>query len=119
MAMALSALLKKKGFSWTKVVIAAFDALKGVVSALILTMPNFTMPFTMECDASSHGFGIVLIQYGHPIAFFSKPVAPHPVPSPHTSDNSLAWCMLSGTRNCTFGVVTSPSRPTIIASNIS
>ena len=39
-------------------------------------MPDFTKPFTVECDASSHGFGAVLIQDGHPIAFFSRPAAP-------------------------------------------
>jgi hypothetical protein len=39
-------------------------------------MPDFTRPFTVECDASSHGFSTVLIQDGHPITFFSRPVAP-------------------------------------------
>jgi hypothetical protein len=39
-------------------------------------MPDFAKPFIVECDASSHGFGAVLIQEGHPIAFYSRPVAP-------------------------------------------
>jgi hypothetical protein len=39
-------------------------------------MPDFTKTFIVECDASSHGFGAVLIQDGHPIAFFSRAVAP-------------------------------------------
>ena len=30
----------------------------------------------MECDASTHGFGAVLLQDQHPITFFSRPAAP-------------------------------------------
>ena len=37
-------------------------------------MPDFSKLFTVECDAST--VGTVLIQEGHPIAFFSRPVAP-------------------------------------------
>ena len=73
----LTALLKKEGFSWTDAAAAAFDALKAAVtSAPILAMPDFAKDFVVECDASSHGFGTVLIQDAHPIAFFSRPVAP-------------------------------------------
>ena len=73
----LTALLKKDGFSWNDAAAAAFTALKAAVTSLpILAMPDFAKPFTVECDASSHGFGAVLIQEGHPIAFFSRPIAP-------------------------------------------
>ena len=39
-------------------------------------MPDFAKLFTVECDTSSFGFGVVLVQEGHPVAFFSRPVAP-------------------------------------------
>jgi hypothetical protein len=71
------ALLKKEGFSWSEAVEAAFVALKdAVTSAPVLAMPDFAKVFTVECDTSTYGFGAVLVQEGHPIAFFSRPVAP-------------------------------------------
>jgi hypothetical protein len=74
----LTALLKKEGFAWSDEANTTFNALKGVVtSAPVLTLSDFNKPFVVECDASAHGFGVVLIQEAHPIAFFSRSVAPH------------------------------------------
>jgi hypothetical protein len=73
----LTALLKKEGFVWSDEATAAFSALKGAVTtAPVLTLSDFTRPFVVECDASTYGFGAVLIQEAHPISFISRPVAP-------------------------------------------
>jgi hypothetical protein len=73
----LTVLLKKDGFSWGEEAAATFATLKAAVTTgPILAMPNFTKTFVVECDASSHGFGVVLIQDEHLIAFFSRVVAP-------------------------------------------
>jgi hypothetical protein len=73
----LTSLLTKDGFAWNDGAAAAFTALKvAISSAPILAMPDFTKQFIVECDASSHGFGAVLVQEGHPIAFFSRAIAP-------------------------------------------
>jgi hypothetical protein len=77
MAAPLTALLKKDGFVWDDAAKVALTALKAVVtSAPVLAMPDFAKLFVVECDASSSGFGAVLVQEGHPVAFFSRSVAP-------------------------------------------
>ena len=73
----LTALLKKDGFLWTSEAANAFDALKtALTTAPVLQLPNFAVPFVVECDASGSGFGAVLHQDGGPIAYFSKTIAP-------------------------------------------
>ena len=39
-------------------------------------MPNFSLPFELETNASNYAIGVVLMQQGHPIAFFSKKMSP-------------------------------------------
>jgi len=60
-------------FMWGKEQQKAFKILKErLTNAPILALPNFTKTFEIECDASSIGFGVVLLQEGHPIAYFSE-----------------------------------------------
>ena len=63
MAAPLTALLKKDSFSWTLATSQAFQLLKDTMSnAPVLALPDFTKPFTAECDDSSLGLGVILMQ---------------------------------------------------------
>lgn len=65
-------------FQWNEKAEAAFENLKGqLMSAPVLSHPDFSRPFIIQCDASATGVGGVLCQVGsdgeeHPIAFMSK-----------------------------------------------
>jgi hypothetical protein len=67
--------LLKKGtlFIWTPETKTAFQALKNaLVTTPVLALPKFSLPFTIETDASDKRIGAELQQQGHPIAFVSK-----------------------------------------------
>lgn len=52
---------------------AAFLKLKeAVTSPLVLRLPDFTQPFTIECDACGTNLGAILMQEGRHIAFLSQ-----------------------------------------------
>ncbi|KAC9449879.1 hypothetical protein E3N88_45827 [Mikania micrantha] len=53
--------------------LAAFETLKqALISAPVLRLLDFIMPFIVECDASYEGVGAILIQEDHPVAYYSK-----------------------------------------------
>jgi hypothetical protein len=71
--------LLRKGvlFIWTPTHGSSFQALKqALVSTPVLALPNFSIPFCLETDASGMGVGAVLMQAGHPIAYLSKALEP-------------------------------------------
>ena len=58
----LIALLNKNSFHWSSDADLAFKALKQAVSnPPVLALPNFSVPFVIECDASGYGLGAVLM----------------------------------------------------------
>ncbi|KAG8087040.1 hypothetical protein GUJ93_ZPchr0010g8809 [Zizania palustris] len=70
----LTLLLKKSvGFQWTDQAQLAFEKVKkAMCETPVLALPRFDQPFAIETDACDTGVGAVLIQLGHPIAFYSK-----------------------------------------------
>jgi hypothetical protein len=69
--------LKKNAFHWSDEQHKAFLTLKTVMSTPpVLALPNFTLAFTLETDASGTGLGAVLMQQGRPLAYFSKALGP-------------------------------------------
>lgn len=70
-------LLRKDAFVWTEDATVAFENLKtALMHTPVLTLPDFTKVFVIQTDASNTGIGAVLLQEGHPISYFSKPLAP-------------------------------------------
>ena len=68
-------LTKKDSFSWTPEATKAFEKLKEVMcKAPVLTTPDFTKTFIVECDASENAIGVVLMQEGSSHSFESWPL---------------------------------------------
>jgi hypothetical protein len=71
----LTTLTKKDAFSWTPEATQAFEQLKEVMcKAHVLTTPDFTKTFIVECDASGNDIDVVLMQKGRLLAFESRPL---------------------------------------------
>jgi hypothetical protein len=66
-------LTKKGAFKWDEEAQKMMDKMKQVMSTCpILALPDFSLPFTLECDASEEGIGVILMQKRHPLTYESK-----------------------------------------------
>ena len=73
LASPLTDLLKLKVFTWNHNANTTFLQFKNILTTPpLLHLPDFTIPFVVETDASNSAIRAVLSQVGHPIAFFSK-----------------------------------------------
>lgn len=69
----LTAPLKKDSFGWNEETEEAFERFKvAVMQPFVLSLPDFSKTFTIECDASGIEIEVELMQEGKPIAFLSK-----------------------------------------------
>nr|KYP59055.1 Transposon Ty3-I Gag-Pol polyprotein [Cajanus cajan] len=74
LASALNELVKKDVvFLWQeKHNLALPEPKQKLTQAPVLALPDFNKTFEIECDASGIGIRVVLLQGGHPIAYFSE-----------------------------------------------
>jgi len=70
----LTEIIKKSiGFKWGEEQESAISLLKSkLISAQLLSLPNFNKAFEIECYASGIGIGAILIQEKRPIAYFNE-----------------------------------------------
>lgn len=65
-----------EGFKWSIEAQEDFDKLQQAMMTLpVLALPEFSMPFEIETDASGFGIGIVLIQAKRLIGYYSRTLA--------------------------------------------
>jgi hypothetical protein len=71
----LNDLTNKGAFKWDEEAQIMMDKMKEVMSTcLVLGLLDFSLPFTLECDASGEGIGVVLMQKRHPLAYESQKI---------------------------------------------
>jgi hypothetical protein len=69
----LTDLTKKGSFKWNDEAQVTMEKMKEVMSTYpVLALLDFSIPFTLECDASGEGIGAVLMQNRHPLSYESR-----------------------------------------------
>jgi hypothetical protein len=69
----LIAPLKRNSFTWTPAVAQTFQTFNmAMCTTPVMSHPDFTKTFVLECDASRKRIGLVLMQEGRPLSFTSK-----------------------------------------------
>ena len=66
-----------KQFYWTPRQQQAFDQIKAIIAKeTMIYYPDHNLPFEIYTDASNYQLGAVVMQQGHPIAFYSRKLSP-------------------------------------------
>ena len=69
----LTDLTKRGYFKWNDEAQVTREKMKEVMSTCpVLALPDFGIPFTLECDSLREGIGAVLMQNRHPLAYESQ-----------------------------------------------
>jgi hypothetical protein len=69
----LTDLTNKGDFKWDEEAQIMMDKMKEVMNMCpVLALPDFSLPFTLECDASGEGIGVVLMYKRNPLAYESR-----------------------------------------------
>ena len=73
----LTNLTGKSTFEWTAACDKAFDEMKALAAMdVLLRYPDHNKRFDIETDSSDYQLGAVILQDGHPVAYYSRKLTP-------------------------------------------